>query len=109
MMLQKVLHFGNKLVQEKIEDENSMLYRMIATTKDIEQSTKQIKKIFVALYVVLILGIIQQLFAVFFLRSSFLVAAPAIYLCGILISAAVFAYSTNFDYFNFWRRNAIFC
>ena len=104
MMLQKVLQFGNKLVQEKIEDENSMLYRMIATTKDIEQSTKQIKKIFIALYVVLILGIIQQLFAVFFLRSSFLVAAPAIYLCGILISASVFAYSTNFDYFNFWRR-----
>ena len=48
-------------MQEKMEATSSFLQRMLETSKDIEKSTKQIKIIYVILYVFLAFGMILQI------------------------------------------------
>lgn len=111
-MLKKYLDIGNQYVLGKMEDPDSMLYRMIETSKDIEKSTQLIKRIYIVLYGILALGMVNQIFALWWLKSSFVfgIGMPVFYLIGIFVSVIVFIYSTNFEYFNFWnhkKRNII--
>ena len=103
-MIRKFLDIGNKYVTGKIEQSDSMLHRMLAVSGDIEKSTGFIKRLYLILYGILVLGIFNQLFSVWFLRSSFVPGMPVFYLLGIFASVLVFVYSTNFEYFNFWNR-----
>jgi len=106
-MIKKFLEISNQYVLGKMEDPNSMLYRMIETSKNIEKSTNLIKRIYYVLYGVLILGILQQLIALWNLRTAYFLGTPMFYLLGIFVSLFVFAYSTNFEYFNFWLMKKI--
>ena len=70
-------------MQEKMEATSSFLQRMLETSKDIEKSTKQIKIIYVILYVFLAFGMIQQIVSVIYLRSSLFPKAPFVFMLGI--------------------------
>lgn len=103
-MLKKYLDIGSKYVQEKIEDPNSMLYRMLEISKDIEKSTQLIKSIYKVLYGFLALSIVNQLLSIWQLKSSLIFGMPYLCLLTAFVSVFVFIYSTNFEYFNFWNR-----
>ena len=103
-MIKKFLDFGNKYVLDKMEDPNSMLYKMVKTSNNLEESTDIVKKIYMVLYGFLIIGILNQALALWFLRSSFIPFMPVLLLVGIIASVLLFVYSTNFEYFNFWNR-----
>ena len=77
---------------------------MLETSKDIEKSTKQIKIIYVILYVFLAFGMIQQIVSVIFLRSALFPKAPLVFMLGIFASGITFIFSTNVEFFNFRRR-----
>ena len=91
-------------MQEKMEATSSFLQRMLETSKDIEKSTKQIKIIYVILYVFLAFGMIQQIVSVIFLRSALFPKAPFVFMLGIFASGITFIFSTNVEFFNFRRR-----
>ena len=91
-------------MQEKMEATSSFLQRMLETSKDIEKSTKQIKIIYVILYVFLAFGMIQQIVSVIYLRSSLFPKAPFVFMLGIFASGITFIFSTNVEFFNFRRR-----
>ena len=103
-MIKRVLDFGNKYVNDQLDNPDSMLQRMLGTSSDIERSTQLIQKIYVVLYAVLSAGVIFQLLSIWFLKSSFLPGAPLFFLLGIFVSVFVFMVSTNYEYFNFWNR-----
>lgn len=103
-MLKKFLDIGNKYVNEQMENPDSLLQRMLGTSLDLQRSTQYIKRVYVILYVVLGCGVLQQLFSIWFLRSSFLPGAPLFFLLGIFVSVFVFIVSTNYEFFNFWNR-----
>ena len=103
-MIKKFLEISNQYVLGKMEDPNSMLYRMIETSQNIESSTNMVKKIYYVLYGILILGVLGQFVALWSLKTVFILGNPMFYILGIFVSLFVFAYSTNFEYFNFWLR-----
>ena len=106
-MLEKVLNYGNKLVKEKIEDENSWIYRMVETSNDQKKYTDIVKRIYLLLYAGLFLGVLWLILTVIRLSWIGVRIVPLIFLLGMIFSIAVFVYSTNFEYFNFWSRKKI--
>lgn len=103
-MIKKFVDFGNRYVLEKLEDPDSMLYKLVQTAKNEEESTRKIKKSYMVLFCLLFLGVINQIFSVWFLRTSYVPGMPVIFMLGIILSLLLFVYSTNFEYFNFWSR-----
>ena len=43
-MIRRFIDFGNRYVVGKMEDPNSMLYKLVQTSRDEEEGTKKIKK-----------------------------------------------------------------
>lgn len=103
-MLKKFFAISNKYVTEKMENPESMLQRMLGTSSDIEKSTHIIKRTYLVLYVILGLGILQQLISIWFLRSALIPGMPLFFLLGIFVGVFLFIISTNYEYFNFWNR-----
>ena len=103
-MLEKIINYGNQLVKDRVEDENSWLYRMINTSSDHQKYTDRLRKIYFLLYSGLVIGILWLLISVLSLRGTGAFVIPFIFLAGTLFSVLVFVYSTNFEYFNFWNR-----
>ena len=51
-MIEKLLNYGNQFVSERMTS-NSMLSRLLATSKDIEKSTRTIKRIYYVVWALL--------------------------------------------------------
>lgn len=103
-MIKKLLDFGNKYIQKQSDIKDSFLNRMIDASRNEQRSTGKIKRLYYVLYAALAIGVINHLFAWFYLRSSYIFGAPFLGMIGILASVILFVFSTNFEYYNFWKR-----
>ena len=103
-MIRRFIDFGNRYVVGKMEDPNSMLYKLVQTSRDEEEGTKKIKKAYLVLLLVLLLGFLNQILSLWHLKASYLPASPVIFLIGTMVSLLTFVFATNYEYFNFWNR-----
>lgn len=103
-MLKKMLDLGNRYIQKQSDIKDSFLNRMIDASRNEQKSTGQIKKLYYILYAALLVGVANHLLAWFNLRSSYIFGAPFLCMAGIFASVLLFVFSTNFEYYNFWKR-----
>ena len=101
-MIEKLLNYGNQFVSERMTS-NSMLSRLLATSKDIEKSTKTIKRIYYAVWALLVVWALYYLYCLWYLKAE-MIGLPVFGLIGIIISSIVFVISTNYEEFNFWNQ-----
>lgn len=101
-MIEKLLNYGNQFVSERMAS-SSMLGRLLATSKDIEKSTRTIKEIYYALWGVLGIWLVYYLYCLWYLRAE-MIAISVLGMLGGFVSAIVFVVSTNYEEFNFWNR-----
>ena len=103
-MLKKIMELGNRYIQVQNEKKDSFLNRMIDASRDEQKSTGQIRKAYNILYGVLAAVVLNQILSLWNLRSTYIFGAPFLCMICIFASVAAFAYSTNFEYYNFWKR-----
>lgn len=103
-MIKKLIDYGNKYVTGKMENPNSLLARMLETSKNLEKSTDLLKKVYLGLWVFLGLCVVNYFLSVWYLKSSFVLGMTFLCFIGIFSSAVLFVVSTNYEYFNFWNR-----
>lgn len=101
-MIEKLLNYGNQFMSERMVS-NSMLTRLLATSKDIEKSTRTIKKIYYAIWALLGIWLLYYLYCLWYLRAE-MIGISVLGMIGALVSAVVFVISTNYEEFNFWNR-----
>lgn len=104
-MIEKLLNYGNQFVSERMTS-NSMLSRLLATSKDIEKSTKTIKRIYYAVWALLVVWALYYLYCLWYLKAE-MIGLPVFGLIGIIISSIVFVISTNYEEFNFWNQKKL--
>lgn len=106
-MLKKLTDAGTRYFTEKMGDPSSMLSRFLATSKNIEHSTMLIKRIYYALWAFLVLGVLNFMISLWYLRASFIFGMTFWCFIGIFISGVTFIVSTNYEEFNFWSRKKL--
>ena len=103
-MVKRLMADGSRRLNEMMDDPDSMLYKLIHTSKNNAEMERIIERNYIALIVVAILEILAYLFCVWNLYGGILIlTSPVLLLLLALWACGVFVFSTNYEKYNFWK------
>lgn len=103
-MVKRLMADGSRRLNEMMDDPDSMLYKLIHTSKNNAEMERIIERNYIALIAVAILEILAYLFCVWNLYGGILIlTSPVLLLLLALWACGVFVFSTNYEKYNFWK------
>lgn len=106
-MLEKILENGSKYLDEKMDNPDSLLYKALQTTQNIEKSTNLIRKSYAVLFSLFALFLIHTGLCIYNLRDTYVPGNIFLLVVLTLGSILLFVFSTNYDEYNFYNRKKV--